>query len=561
VFARSIWQAEWVRLRKRPFVWLGFAVLTTLWWLALWSNYSSLARNPAFSLGRESGALYESPNWLAYSYFLRAPNFETVLCLAVIGALWGKDDLDEGMLNEHKGRLLHFSRVIMASRIGSLIVYSAALQLLYACTAAALRIAIHRSVFTVLAHVGPAITYSFTLTLCVSLSGLLFTYVWRDVAGGVLTVLIAWWLWPESVSRMVEFTFNLAPNAVAFVLMALFPQANFGVINDSWTAWIVHAVHHGAMQFPPNNVPPGFKIGIPLGFIKAGKPLAEPVLYAPGPTVSFGILGIEFLLLALLANAIMKRRVRSIYEGRDPDVKPADRTTKRRYRHPIVLILSSISAGVIIWTYIISPALNNLESSRNLSDAEKVFAQAKSIAISHRLDKFIVARSVAGSVTEQDVWMYAIYSQPSYTSAEHFIRHPGEAVIRNAFVTLVTELQFITAYLHEHPGASKGWQKLYWQDNFSVAPDQTRTFAAAMRRVRAGHIDMQPSVVGMSSELSATLFQALLKSVSGRSAAVSTEQVNKASVAASQEDNKLARLGAKMVTAVSVKQLMERLPL
>lgn len=465
------------------------------------------------------------------------------------------------MLNEHKGRLLHFSGVIMASRIGSLIVYSAALQLLYACTAAALRIVIHRPVFTVLAHVGPAIIYSFTLTLCVSLSGLLVTYVWRDVAGGVVTVLIAWWLWPLTVSRIVAYTFNWAPNAVAFVLMALFPQANFGVITDSWEAWIARAVRHGAMQFPPINIPPGFKVGLALGFIKAGKPLAEPVLYAPSPIVALGIVGLEFLLLALLANAIMKRRVRSISEGRNPDARPADRTTKRRYRNPVVLILSAIAAGVVIWTYIVSPVLNNLESSRNLSDAEKVFAQAKSIAISHRLDKFIVARSAAGSVTEQDVWMYAIYSQPSYTSAEHFIRHPAEAVIRNTFVHLVTELQFITAYLHEYPGASKGWQKIYWQDNFAFEPDQTSTFSAAMRRVRADHIGMQPSVVGMFSVLSATLSQAVFKSVSGRSPAVSAEQVNKATVASTRAINELVRLGAKMVTAVSEKQVMERLSL
>jgi len=295
-------KAEWIRLRQQPFIWIGTVVLLYLAWNKWWTTYSLTSAHPHFSLSHVSGLLYSQANWLPYSFWqLSVDSLSSILCLSAIGALWVFDDLRDNMLIEHYVRYRAFPMRLLLQRITSLLVYSLSIQVAYFLLATLFQGSIHGSLTPDFTRAFSQVAISFLYDVIFYFGGFIFTYLWRNVLGGVLTVVGLWWIWANVVELSIQSWYRGLPHWLSYAIVALFPEPNLYVMRFSSSTWEQTAVERGAQL--PVNISATPLPGVPYG---VNSNMEKPLLYLPSNEIAVIILIIEGLVLILLTSMALR---------------------------------------------------------------------------------------------------------------------------------------------------------------------------------------------------------------------------------------------------------------
>ena len=456
-----------MRLRRQKLLWVGVAVLMYLAWNRWWSAYSLSASRSGFSLTHISGAFYSTPYWLSYAFWqLPVDTVSNVLCLSAIGALWAMDDLNSSMVIEHAVRYRFFPIRLILQRLGSVLLFCVLVQFGYVVLAGFLQVVVHGSLAVNVGAAIPQIALSAIFDAVYCFGGLVFMYLWRQVAGGVLTVFVLWWVWSNVIELSIQRWFQTLPHWLCYGIMAIFPEPNLYVMRFSSSLWELRLVGDGAyLPIGTQGTPlPGIPYGVNHG-------TNHLTLYSPSNEVAILTMLCEALLLLLVTNWAVK-----VWTSRVILQQNQMRTHVLQPRRVFLLACIGALAGTALWIYVIAPFLSNNSSRQLTIKAQEIAAEA---AASERIrDSTIVIHAPAGSVTLGDVYLESIFSySPSYNMDQAILRGNTSATaassaLSDGYRALLDYTRECAGFAQIHPEA---WKQIVATANKKPAQEMGKT--------------------------------------------------------------------------------------
>lgn len=541
-----ILKAEWIRLRRQPFLWIGLTAILYLAWNRWWNAYSLSVGRPGFSLSHISGALYSTPYWLGYAFWqLPIDTLSSILCLSAIGALWGMNDLNEPMVVEHSVRYRLFPVRLLLQRLGSLLLFCVLLQVAYGLLSIILQIVIHGSLLPDIGRAFPQIiiTALYDFTFC--FGGLVFTYLWRQVAGGILTVVALWWVWSNVVGLSIQNWFQSLPHWLCYIIMAIFPEPNLYVIRYSTSLWEQRLGDSGA--FLPGPTVSGTPLaGIPYG---VNYSTGRFTLYLPSNEVAIMTMLLEGILLFFVASGALRIWTSNV-------ILQQNRTGSKvlPLRRTILLTGASAMAGVFLWIYVIAPMLANNSSRQLMVEAEKISALTKSNTRINNRDAAI--QTDIGSVTVGDVYLETIFSySPSYVTDQAILNGKTSdatvaASLANGYRALLDYSEECAGFARIHPQA---WNQIVSNARAkpSLEKGPTLNFHSALVRSFQLHGIYPPRMSALVQGVDTWISNRLQKQFPG----TTTQVVNQRDHAFEQQLNQLTQQGTRLVHPISITKL------
>lgn len=539
--------AEWIRLRRQPFVWIGTLVLLYLAWNRWGTSYSLSSSYPHFSLAHVSGLLYSQTNWLAYSYWqLSVDSLDSILCLSAIGALWVFDDLRDNMLVEHYARYRGFPMRLLLQRFSSLLVYCLLIQVAYFILATIFQWTIHGSLSPDLTRAFPQVANLFLYDLIFCFGGFVFTHLWRNVLGGILTVVGLWWTWANVVQLSIQSWYSVLPHWLSYAIVALFPEPNLYVIRVSSSTWEQTAVDRGA-QLPvvSGGTPlPGFTYGFNL---HTGK----QVLYLPSNEIAVIILIIEGLILGFLTSMALRVWLsRVILQQSRVHGKLAIRT---------VILIASVSTmcGVLLWLYVLAPLLQSQSSHQFVVLANQTYTEVtESPGFNNHL---VVMRSPAGTVSVRDIYIATVmYYSPTYHSDQVILHRSLDnstrrRLLQYGYNDLLYDEEICAAFAQIHP---KAWTQI--ANNTSPPTNMygmPSSFYNALAIAFQSHDLYPPHLNVLASAVESWITDRLNHEFPG----TTTQTINQRDQQSERQLSTLEARGANLISAIPFSQIEQEL--
>jgi len=539
--------AEWIRLRRQPFVWIGTLVLLYLAWNRWGTSYSLSSSYPHFSLAHVSGLLYSQTNWLAYSYWqLSVDSLDSILCLSAIGALWVFDDLRDNMLVEHYARYRGFPMRLLLQRFSSLLVYCLLIQVAYFILATIFQWTIHGSLSPDLTRAFPQVANLFLYDLIFCFGGFVFTHLWRNVLGGILTVVGLWWTWTNVVQLSIQSWYSVLPHWLSYAIMALFPEPNLYVLRYSSSSWEQAAVGRGAQ----------------LAVISSGTPLPgdmygfnalsrQAVLYLPSNEMAIMILVIEGLLLIFLISVVLRVWLRRVI------LKQSRTHGKLPFRN--IVLIGSVSAmcGVLLWLYVLTPLLQTQSSHTFVMLANQTYTEVTESPGIH--NHLVVMRSPAGTVSVRDIYIATImYYSPTYQSDQVILHKSLEngtrmLLLQDGYNALLDDEEICAAFSRIHP---KAWGQI--ADNTSPPTNMygmPSSFYIALAAAFQSHHLYPPRLDILDNAVGSWIADRLNQEFPG----TTTQTINQRDQLFERQLKRLKTEGAKLISPIPFSQIEQEL--